>query len=240
MGQYDIDELFGNEYFEDEYDEIADELDELYSMYDEYDLYHNEYYDEPNSINAALQIALNTELSTLGHLDFNNNDDWDTIHIINTATNQNHRRMQAVAAQPAVPVPVPPTAPVAATEKKEDKPRRKDVFKEGYEMGQLMKPQEETKEKMAEKSIKEKIMKRLTRAELFGELNGENRVLRGLRRAEMESEAIGGGKIPGGGPPGFGYNGGKYSGIDTSGGKGLLWGQHGKISHPPRSRRRTR
>merc|ERR1712228_611332 len=85
----------------------------------------------------------------------------------------------------------------------------------------------------AEKSIKKKIMDRLTRAELFGELNGENRVLKGLRRAEMESEAIGGGKIPGGGPPGFGYNGGKYSGIDTSGNKGLLWGQH-------RHRRRRR
>merc|ERR1712087_214991 len=102
-----------------------------------------------------------------------------------------------------------------------------------------MKPQEETKEKIAEKSIKKKIMDRLTRAELFGELNGENRVLKGIRRAEMESEAIGGGKIPGGGPPGFGYNGGKYSGIDTSGGKGLLWGQHGPLHRPKRRRTRS-
>ena len=186
--QYDLDELFedgtsaNGEYFdeldydlyadddfEEEYDQIADELDALYSMYDEYDLYHYAYYDAPNSLDPALQTALNTELSTLGQLDFSNNDDWDSIQIINNAAPYSHRRrrrrMQAAAPQTAAAAPAAPKA--AAAPANNGKPDRKDVFKEGYEMGQLMKPQEQTQEKLAEKSIKKKIMDRLTRFVLF-------------------------------------------------------------------------
>merc|ERR1712228_1007747 len=141
-------------YYEEAYDQIADELDALYSIYDEYDLYHNAYYDTPNSIDPALQTALNTELSTLGRLDFSNNNDWDTIHIINNAAS--HRRRMQAAAVPA-PAPKEAAAPAPAPKAAGDaKPRRKDVFKEGYEMGQLMKPQEETKDGGKKKKKKKK------------------------------------------------------------------------------------
>merc|ERR1712173_242401 len=62
--------------------------------------YSNSYYDLPNSLDMTLQTALNTELSTLGQLDFNNDDDWDSIQIINNDQTMDtyHRRMQDAAA----------------------------------------------------------------------------------------------------------------------------------------------
>ena len=238
------------EYGEDVYD---DGFDALYDAMAEYMEYAGNYMDRM----VASHQALGTELSAMGQVSFMRDDHWDSVAIVSNAasavedddiyydeyyhdddgqheyeydirrrtmaddkgskTEENKEGAKA-AAKPAA-------KPAEKTKKSPPKGVQKVAVQ--YSEKEPSKPRRLAPRRPRRKGRSRGLKSKLTRAALFGEVDGEKRVLDGLRKAEMTSEAIGGGAIPGGGPPGFGYNGGKHSGISTVGANGLLQGlQH--------------